>query len=426
MAVGDITDVIDSLEFDNANGEYPDIINISGEVYALVYEAASGAIKVVTVKITVAGGISTVIDTETIDAGPTVSAPAPKIIFHPGSSDKYIIAWTASGNDGWVATVTISTAGAISTTINSKEFSTTADFLDIIHVTGNIFAVVYRGVGSDGFIDTITIDTSGNITTPSTATLEFDTSNAPAPTIIQVAGQVYAISYRISTSSLKIATVNIDAAGALTAIDTSLLGTIAISGVVMQHPLIKVAGTVYAVVYGDPTPTGNVITFTISNTGVIALTPIATLQFEDTRGREFSIAKISAAADQNGIYAVAYQGVGSDGFIKTFQIFDNGALGSVLSTLEFDTSQALRPDLILVSSATGTLAIAYGGPSSDGFIKTLGVAALSALKSAGFKWVEGDDLHIIDASGVERVLVNAPVDTSNRAAILGWIIPRID
>ena len=59
-----------------------------------------------------------------------------------------------------------------------------------------MYAIAYRGSGSDGFVRTITIDSSGNVSNSVTDTLEFDTSAGDTPDIVHVSGDYYAIAYQ--------------------------------------------------------------------------------------------------------------------------------------------------------------------------------------------------------------------------------------
>ena len=42
MAIGSIGSVLDTLEFDTGACEYPHIINISGDIFAIVYQGSDG------------------------------------------------------------------------------------------------------------------------------------------------------------------------------------------------------------------------------------------------------------------------------------------------------------------------------------------------------------------------------------------------
>ncbi|GAJ10728.1 unnamed protein product [marine sediment metagenome] len=127
--------VIDTLEFDPAHGNHPEIIHISGDVYAIAYCKTNaprpGYLK--TVSIDSGGVIGTVIDTLEFDAGGGVN---PSIIHISG--DIYAIAYSGPDSDGWLATVEISSAGAIADTIiDSHEFDTSlGGSPHIIHISG--------------------------------------------------------------------------------------------------------------------------------------------------------------------------------------------------------------------------------------------------------------------------------------------------
>ncbi len=68
-SVGDIGGVIDTFEFDDIKGKTPDIIHISGDVYAIAYEGSSYDGSLATVEIAANGQITnSVIDTLVFDA----------------------------------------------------------------------------------------------------------------------------------------------------------------------------------------------------------------------------------------------------------------------------------------------------------------------------------------------------------------------
>ena len=140
--IGDITDpVLSTLEFDTTDGANPDIIHISGNVYAIAYQ------------------------------GP--------------------------GSDGFLKTVTIATNGSITqTVIDTLEFDTSnGSYPDIVHIAEDVYAIAYMGPFSDGFLITVRIATDGRITQTVLDTLEFDTSDCSYPVIVPVSGNVYAIAY---------------------------------------------------------------------------------------------------------------------------------------------------------------------------------------------------------------------------------------
>ena len=68
--------------------------------------------------------------------------------------DSYSIADLGDGADGFLKTVEISSAGAITdTVVDTLEFDTVNGVApDLIHVSGNIYAVAYQGDRDDGFL----------------------------------------------------------------------------------------------------------------------------------------------------------------------------------------------------------------------------------------------------------------------------------
>ena len=141
MAEGDIGAVIDTLEFDPVLGAFADIINISGNVYALAY------------------------------LGPDL--------------------------DGWLATVTIESDGQIgAAVIDTLEFDPVEGRGPrILHISGNVYAIAYEGPDGDGWLATVTIESDGQIGAAVIDTLEFDPVDCTAPYIIHISGDVYAITY---------------------------------------------------------------------------------------------------------------------------------------------------------------------------------------------------------------------------------------
>ncbi|MBN1643726.1 MAG: hypothetical protein JW856_02760, partial [Dehalococcoidales bacterium] len=88
-------------------------------------------------------------------------------------------------------------AGTITDTVfDSLEFDTSDCYKpEITNVSGNVFAIAYGGSGNDGFLITVDIAANGQIADTVIDTLEYDTSNGLDPDIIHVSGDVYAIAY---------------------------------------------------------------------------------------------------------------------------------------------------------------------------------------------------------------------------------------
>ena len=102
---------------------------------------------------------------------------------------------------GFVKTIEIDVPGEIlDMVIDTLEFDTTnCEYPNIIHVSGNIYALAYQGKGNDGFLKTVEITPSGQINNTVIDTLEFDPVVATTPNIIPVSGNIFAMLIGVNT-----------------------------------------------------------------------------------------------------------------------------------------------------------------------------------------------------------------------------------
>ena len=356
--------VIDILEFDVADmgvSEEFNIIHVAGDVYAIAYRNPDSDGYLKTVEITSGGQIG-IIDTFSFDV---FDGYHPSLIHVAG--EIYAIAYGGFDDSGVLKTVEIANNGQITDSIiDTLEFDTFGKDTTIIHVNGDVYAIVYRGYGNDGFLKTVEIANNGQITDSVVDTLEFDTSSGYEPKITHVDGDVYAICYQGSYSDGFIKTVEIAANGDITntIIDTQEFGAFR-----CYYPnILHVNEDVYVVVYRGYDDDGFLKTVKIADDGTITNKVIDTLEFDKSSCYYPSIIHING-----DVYAIAYTGSGSDGFLKTVRIGDNGKITNiVIDTLEFDTSYGYEPSIIHTNG--DIYAIAYTGPGSDGFLKTVEIA----------------------------------------------------
>ena len=256
------------------------------------------------------------------------------------------------------------------TITDSLEFDTADGYEpDIINISGNIYAVVYRGTGSDGFVKTFSIDSAGSISNATIDSLEFDTANGYEPNIINISNNIYAVAYRGTGSDGFVKTFSIDSAGA---ISNSTIDSLEFDTANGYEPnIINVSGTIYAVVYRGTGSDGFVKTFSIDSAGAISNSTIDSLEFDTANGYEPSIVKVSGT-----LYAIAYQRP-NPGYLILLNIQDSGDIASAISdSIIFDNTLGDRPDLILVNSEF--LAVAYTGSGNDGFIATVKIEQLAS------------------------------------------------
>jgi len=109
----------------------------------------------------------------------------------------YVIAYTGDTDDGFLKTVQIAGSGEIGNEeIDSFEFDVVKGKTpDIIPISGDVYAIAYAEDGDDGRLITLTIANDGQITEAIIDSVEFDNAKGKTPNIIHISGNVYAIAY---------------------------------------------------------------------------------------------------------------------------------------------------------------------------------------------------------------------------------------
>jgi hypothetical protein len=369
---GEITDtVIDTLTFDTSSGYTPEIVQVSNNVYVIAYSTSNNKGYLKTVSIAANGDIgNSVIDTLNFA---TSNCYEPNIIQVTGNI--YAIAYRGSSSRGYLNTVSIAANGNIgSSVIDTLTFDISTCYEPyIVRVASNIFAIAYRGSSNRGYLKTVSIAANGDIGNSVIDTLIFDTSAGYEPSIIYVSGNVYAIAYRGSSNRGYLKTVTIAANGD---IGNSVISTLTFDTSASYEPsIINVSGSTYAIVYRTSTNNGLLKTVSIAANGVIGGSVIDSFSF-DSYGYEPRIINVS-----NDIYAIAYRGPSYRGNLKTISIAADGNIANAfIDTLEFDSSSCYEPAIINVSG--DIFGIVYRGPSNDGFVKTVEITSTGATAAA--------------------------------------------
>lgn len=349
---------IDNYEYETSNGEQPSIVNIAGNIYAIAYQGPGSDGFVSTIEISATGIITgSTIDSLEFD---TSSAVLPEIIHVSG--DIYAIAYQGPRSDGWLATVEIDSAGNITNTlVDSFEFdNSNGQEVDIEHVSGDIYLLAYQGGGSDGFVETIEISTAG-IIAGTIDTYEYDTSFGGYPDILPIAGDIYAVTYQGPGSDGWLVTLNVSTAGAITASPVDSLEFDTATGNTPR--IIQVSGNYYVIAYEGASTAGTLITVDITAAGAIGAV-VDTLVFDAVQGQQVDI--IALGSDS---FAIVYEGSGNDGYIELVDIDSVGQIAASVTTVyEFDTTEATWPRIIQLDG--DYYAVVYGGPGSDGWIRT--------------------------------------------------------
>lgn len=363
MAEGDIGTVIESWDFDGTAAFTPAIIHITGNMYAIVYRDTAGDGQIVSFEIAPDGDI--ILPAVERYEFETDRCWSPVIIHISGVV--YAICYGGPSNNGTIITLTIAADGDIGASpLDTFVYATnniTSPF--IVHVSGSVYAIAYSGFLQKGYITTITINADGSIDDPVIERATCLPAVMLEPEIIHVVGDIYAVVYKGADDDGFLLTISIEIDGDIGAavIDTIEFDT----GFCEEPNIIHISGSTFAIVYKGPDSDGFLKTVSINSVGDIGASALDTFEFETTQGLEPRIIHVSGY-----VYSIAYTGPDFDGFIKTITIAANGDIGaSALDTFEFDTVKGELCDIIHISGSV--YAIAYIDDDGFGVLKTIGV-----------------------------------------------------
>jgi len=343
-------------------------------------------------------------------------------------SDTYALAHSGTGGDGYISTFTISSDGTSIVKVNSLEHDAIhGQYNSLVHVDSDIYALAYTGEDFHGYISTFTIDSDGAITpkriqdhtnhASASANLEHDTTLGKYNSLVQVDSNTYALAYTGTDDNGFISTFTIDSDGAITPKRIQDHTNHASASANLEHDdsngthnsLLQIDSNTYALAYSGHRADGYVTTFTISSDGS-SITEVAgsILEHDENKGEFNSLVQVGG-----DIYALAYSGNESDGYISTFTIDSAGAITPILiqnhavkggsANLEHDEIQGIHHSLVQVDS--DTYALAYTGTDANGFISTF------TISSDGSSIVEVETLEHDTDVGNYNSLVHVGSDT---------------
>jgi len=244
-------------------------------------------------------------------------------------SDTYALAYTSNAKKGWISTFTISEDGTSIVEVDTLNYSgvNIGRHNSLVHVTSDTYALAHSGAAGDGYISTFTISSDG-ATITALNTLEHDEDRGQYNSLVQVDSDTYALAYT-----------------------------------------------------GDGND-GYISTFTISSDGT-SIVKYATIEHDVVKTTYNSLVHVTS-----NTYALAYTGDGNDGYISTFTIGSNGDITpiriqnnyscEISANLKHSADLARYNSLVHVAEDNGshTLAFAYAGGDTDGYIATFSLSQL--------------------------------------------------
>jgi hypothetical protein len=245
--------------------------------------------------------------------------------------------------------------------------------------TSEYYLQVYQGPIDDGWANTTRIwDNNGTIQRTTIDSLDFATY-ATYISLCHVYGDIYAVCYDSGSDKMTIKTFSADDADG--SIGAAVIDTLTGAwGGTYQPELIQVSGNMFAMIYRNLTGTGGGLqSVYISNSGSMAATVNDTVWYNTTADTD--TAHSAVAIDSNTI-AIAYTGGGTDGYICTYNI--SASTGDITNTRadvwEFDTTQGYYVDLYKVKN--NVFVLAYSDTADDGWVKTLTISDTGAITKA--------------------------------------------
>lgn len=315
MALGDIGAVVDSYEFDDSYCKFPYVVPVSANVFAVAYETASNKGFVRTIGVSDAGDITDpYIDSIQFEGS---DCTWPEILNMYG--DVYAVLYQAATGIGRIKTMEIASDGQITDTLlDSFQFDTTfAEHPSVVKITDNMLAVAYKRDTDVGRLRTIGVENDGTITDPVVGTFDFTITEADEFDMFAVAANCFGISYRDNVSHGIVVTVQIANNGTIT---TPLTDTLEFSAIDTLVPRTSHStANIYASVFRRADGHGQITTFEIASDGQIGAAPIESYIFEGTACFNPHVISI-----EGNLVLVSYEGVSEYGQLATIAIADDG------------------------------------------------------------------------------------------------------
>jgi hypothetical protein len=388
----------------------PDIVNVSGNIYAIAYTRSSiGYIKTVQIDGTTGAITNTGFAAVQFENN---SCAAPKII-HAGSGTVYTVAYYRTSNQrGYLRSMFIAANGQVTAGPAAVRFDASAGLApDIVFVAGNIYGVAYNDSSNRGYLRTMNINPTTGAVTAGPAAVRFDgaTGSGLDPDIIHlVSGNYYAVAYRDQNNLGYLKTMSIDPGTGVVTAGPAAVRYDATSNSALEPEVISTSGNVYAVAYRNATNnSGYLKTMTINPaTGTVTDTGFGAVQFDTSAGYTPSFTPVAGS-----VYAIAYRGVSSHGVVKTFEILTGGQITpAAIDSLEFDTSAGYEPWLINVGSSM--YAVAYRGTADYGYVATIGIA-----QTAG----SGTSVFSVESSAGGNTILSSVQINGMTTKITSWV-----
>lgn len=364
MAYGDIGAVIDTLEFNTIQGMDCWGIHVAGNVYAVAYQGPSGFLNVTTFEIAADGNIgAAVIDTQVFSSYWGV---LPQIVHISGSV--FAMVYQGVSYRLTVQTISIADDGTIGASIEILELNALDSRCPkIIHVAGSVYAISYIELAATSIkVCTVDISSGGDINAIIDS-ITLTTAGNYYSTLVKVAAGIFAVQYNDTVDGTTVDTISIAEDGNIGAavIDTQI---IAAATTVLAEGMTEALSGVFAIAHVGTDLDGFISTVTIGAGGEIS-TVVDSLEFLATDVTQIHILHVG-----DGICAITFKDANvTDGRVSTVQTDASGNIdGAIIDSLAFEGTSYIDGMLLHISG--DIYAAFYGANGPDGYVKTLDIS----------------------------------------------------
>jgi hypothetical protein len=397
---GSITpQIVDEWEFEPTSGTDTHIFHVNGSIFGVTYRNSAGY--VMTFEIQPNGSIiDTALNTVTLDSTAVIDAAVTNV-----TATTFAFFYEGDGSDGLFETMEIQGNGSVTST--SKEYYeydiTAGSDFEINYFDGNYY-LAYKGENGDGYIATFDFNEQGYAADAKGETYEFTANNdVDKPKIEHMRDNLFVVLHESPAQYVKLSSFQAEDNGSLSTIldeDTLTGYTWREDNKIIFKVSDQVVATEFARQSGDD---GLLQTHEVLDNG--SINQIDTLDMGDSM--------LSTLADYvyvaGDIYAIAYSGDGTDGWVKTVEIQGNGSIGSsFISSYEFDAT--ISNDNSIEHIVDNYYGVFYRDTSLDGWVKTLeildnGTITQSTMASYEFDIVEADGMDSVKLSDKNIAIV---------------------
>jgi len=278
------------------------------------------------------------------------------------------------------------------------------------------------GTDQDGFLRTFHINPDNGVITESlTDSWEYDNSDGYWAGIWHISGNVYAVVYRdIASSAGTIFTTTINNDGTY---DEDTIDSISLAYEPHYYPtMVHVTGDVYAVVYHE---VGGGVdmqieTFEITSAGAITDSALDIQEFDSDPLSNYNGGCHGTMVDTDTL-AVVYQTTGYDCFLKTYDIDSGGDISnSAVDSWEFYTGGTTSADIAyprIINMGNNIFAILYSDTAQDGWVGTISISDAGSFGTSFIDSLEWSGSNTI--ASINTFIVVDTVDATGGYGVLG-------